>query len=423
MADPIVNWGALGRKLKAAFTVQRKQGLQGDWRFIQSFPPAVVGLLIASSTNAFVKQWVVNVCCRNIGDLVASLPKSLEDRQRAEIDPYDNRIAQLILIKPNEIEKTAWRLWNRLAIDEMLWGNSYVHVLGPENPAIRPLSLTPLFARHITPRMKGAQSANTETWNMSELEYFDESNPRNEPFSSTEIIHSLEYNPDSRIKGLSWLAAGRKKIDRADNQETFNTQIYENGVYPSMNFSTDQELFEPQRTALRQEIEKNFAGALKAGGFLLTDKGVSAKPLAISPKDLEVIENEKVTAGNIASMLNYPPELLGTVFVTKNVATYREARKQLYQQAVIPLAKRFIESFNSYFFPRGDYRFKINTSSIAVLQPTTEELSGAWWMSPNQRRTAQGLSAIDDPLMDKIYIPSGFQPIDQVGFQGSEEEL
>jgi HK97 family phage portal protein len=406
--------------------------VKGDIRYIESFTPVQQELILEllGSTNAYVKNWVVNVCVRNISDLVASLPKRLLKKNGDEVDIMSNPIAQQILHKPNEYQ-TAHEMWTRVACDVMLHGNAYLKVFGVNKS--RPKGIYTLFGNRIEPRLGVAGLNDSDDFvpgdrgygneGIPELYYHDTTSGRRDHHLKEDIIHVKEYSPTSMIKGDSWLKAGAKKLERMDSQEVYNKTIYDNGVFPTMNFSTDQELSAGQRNALRQEISKNLAGALKAGGYLLTDKGVTANTFSLSPKDLEVVENEKVTAGHVASMLNYPPELLGTIFVTKNVATYVESRKQLYQQAVLPLCTKLLQAINAYFFRLGDMGFSINRSNIATLQPSVADLAGAWWMTPNQKRAAQGLHIADDPAMDKYYIPAGYQLIDDISFSGSEDEL
>ena len=38
-----------------------------------------------------------------------------------------------------------------------------------------------------------------------------------------------------------------------------------------------------------------------------------------------------------------------------------------------------------------------------------------WWVSPNEKREIQKFDKSDDPNMDKIYIPSGHQLLDDIG--------
>jgi len=68
--------------------------------------------------------------------------------------------------------------------------------------------------------------------------------------------------------------------------------------------------------------------------------------------------------------------------------------------------------------------FKFDTSEIPELQADKKEqvsaLSGAYWMTPNEKREMMGLAAIEDADMNQVYVPSSLTPIDLSGFEGEE---
>jgi hypothetical protein len=41
-------------------------------------------------------------------------------------------------------------------------------------------------------------------------------------------------------------------------------------------------------------------------------------------------------------------------------------------------------------------------------------LSQSWWISPNEKRAAMRYDTSNDPVMDEIFIPAGYLPIDEL---------
>jgi phage portal protein BeeE len=61
---------------------------------------------------------------------------------------------------------------------------------------------------------------------------------------------------------------------------------------------------------------------------------------------------------------------------------------------------------------------KCDTSEIKALQEDQTELvnalAAAWWLTPNEKRTAQMYDQAEDELMDKFLVPSNLVPIDDL---------
>ena len=88
-------------------------------------------------------------------------------------------------------------------------------------------------------------------------------------------------------------------------------------------------------------------------------------------------------------------------------------------------AKNSSSTCSAFFFPKNDYYFFPDTTGIDALKRNNTELAtalvGAWWFSANDKRRMMGESPIDDPAMDKIYIPAGVIPIEAMGGNVEDE--
>jgi hypothetical protein len=48
------------------------------------------------------------------------------------------------------------------------------------------------------------------------------------------------------------------------------------------------------------------------------------------------------------------------------------------------------------------------------LKETVDALDKAWWITPNQKLAQMGRELSKDALMDKVYIPTSYVPLDEV---------
>jgi len=208
-----------------------------------------------------------------------------------------------------------------------------------------------------------------------------------------------------------------------DINEYQATNIKE-GFFPAMALTRAPDagpMDEPGRTALRSELYNKKIGP---GGerYIILDN-MKIEKLSFSPADMEILKSEQFTAAMIATGLKVPAELLGPLMDKKNVATYREAQKQLYDLACIPLLQEYLDKFNSYFFQDGGMEFVISKYNIGVFQKDATELSTMWWVSGNEKRRMQGHAMVEDEMMDKILVPSGMILLDDLGVKEDEEAL
>lgn len=401
-------------KRRTPETLQPQPGGQKfDIRDYNSFTPIQREMLadLLKSRDIYTKIWVANTCIRKIADAAGLIWSSVSLQDSKGEIREDNPVYKLF--KYPFPTMSGVELMEFSITQYILNGNCYEYVTGTQK---KPLEVWPLFARNITPiggdPLKGEPVIKV---------YRDDTQKKD--YSPDSVIHAKTVNPESLICGISLLSAGETKLEQLDNIENFNNKIFKNGAFPSINFSTEQDLIESQRNDLKKSIQEQYAGVSNAGKVMLTWGGVKAIPMAFSPSDMQVLNNENMTAGAIASLLGVPPELLGNISTSKTYSNYREAKSDFINSTVIPHSNRIIEKRNHFFFPSGDFKFVLNENRIDYLKPSSAELNESWWLTPNQKRQLQGYQPIGDPAMDLIYIPSGYQTIEQAGFAGSTMEL
>jgi phage portal protein BeeE len=97
----------------------------------------------------------------------------------------------------------------------------------------------------------------------------------------------------------------------------------------------------------------------------------------------------------------------------------KEAKKALYQNAVIPELIKIRDELNRWLAPKygkGDeYFIDFDFTAISEMQEEVDklvaQLANAWWVTPNEKRDAMNY-AIDseNPFMDDYFIPANLMP-------------
>ncbi len=116
-------------------------------------------------------------------------------------------------------------------------------------------------------------------------------------------------------------------------------------------------------------------------------------------------------------IFNVPVQLLNNT----EASTYnnmKEAKKALYQNAVIPELVKLRDELNRWLVPMyGDNLYlDFDFTSIPELQEendkVVQQLSSAWWITPNEKRAVMNYGKDEDtPAMDDYYIPSNLLPV------------
>jgi phage portal protein BeeE len=147
--------------------------------------------------------------------------------------------------------------------------------------------------------------------------------------------------------------------------------------------------------------------------------------MGYSVVDMNVIESMKYTLQDICNLYHAPLPLFSLEASTLD--NYKEARKAIYTDCVIPFFDRLIPKLNSWLMPPYggvlDYDTDVITELHTDMQALTTALVPAWWMTGNERREAMGMEESDDPMMNTILYPNGLVPGVDLGMDQNDLSL
>ena len=251
-------------------------------------------------------------------------------------------------------------------------------------------------------------------------------------FDTKEILHDKYFNPQwgvtgGQLYGQSPLRAAAKNLTRSNEAKTAAVASFQNGGPAGVLFMND-ERFDPtsgqaQAQALKTAVSQK-GGAANFNSIAVSGYKVDWKQIGLSPVELNIIESEKWDLKALCNIYGVPSQLLNDSD-SKTYNNQREGEKALTLRCAIPLLNALTENLNRKLHTdwgyKGtnlyvDYDISIYGELEANKSEQTEWLDKAWWISPKQKLDIMNIEVPDyipTEELEKLYIPTGLQTIDQ----------
>jgi HK97 family phage portal protein len=240
-----------------------------------------------------------------------------------------------------------------------------------------------------------------------------------------EVMHLKYFNPNYEVPGqhlygMSPLQAARRVVTRSNEAYTANAKMLKNMAPPGILMLNDDgvDFTDTQASDLEKQWTRKL-GSDKAGKIMVTAAKFDYKQLGLSPVDLNILESQKMDLRDICNVYGVSSELLNDPD-NKTNSNKKESRSALYYERVIPELDTIRDELNRWLvapYSKMDgkqYHIDYDLSAIPALQEdmekVTKQLLDAWWLTPNEKRTAQGYDTLD--TFDVPFIPSNLIPYD-----------
>ena len=180
-----------------------------------------------------------------------------------------------------------------------------------------------------------------------------------EPETGRSVVkHFKFFSPTDDYYGLSPMMAASVNVDQHNASARHNFNLLNNGARPSgaIVFKPKDEsgmsiqLSESQRQQLMSDLDLRFTGQNNAGRAMLLEGDFDWKEMGLAPKDMDFIELKNMASRDIALCFGVPSQLVG-VPDNQTYSNVAEARLALYEETIIPLAKRIESDMNEYLTP------------------------------------------------------------------------
>jgi HK97 family phage portal protein len=367
------------------------------------------------ATEGYQQNAIVYKCVNEIANGAASIPfKVFQGDMELETHPIIS-----LLNRPNPTE-AGIEYFQSLYSYLLLSGNSYALASSVNNLPSELYMLRP-------DRMKVVAS---DTAVPKSYDYYlngqvVHSYPADPISGQSEIKHFKMWNPLDDYQGLSPLMAAAIDLDQHNMIAKHNVGLLMNGARPSgaIVFKPRDEngnslmLSDTQRKQVSDDLGRHFSGTKNAGRPMLLEGDFDWKEMALSPRDMDFLQHKHMAAKDIALCFGVPSQLIG-IPDSQTYANVQEARLALYEETIIPLAKRVESDLNEWLSPSYGDNIKIKYDIDAIPAMTErrrrvyENVTSAvreGIISRNEARERLGLEPINGG--DEVYIAANLFPL------------
>lgn len=243
------------------------------------------------------------------------------------------------------------------------------------------------------------------------------------PIAYQDIIHVKYPNPLSAYFGQPPLRPAARATSLDNAATDFVDTLLRNYAVPGVVIKTATEVDQVIADKLKRRWKAAFSGN-RRGEPAVLQAGMDVQPLGMTLRDLEFPDLRALTESRICAALQVPPILVGAkVGLDRSTFTnYQEARKQLWEEAIFSLQRRFRDPVETRLMPEfsGTGRQRVTTrwdnSQVLALQ---EAESSKWeravnalshgGITVNDFRRVVGLDT--DAAGDVFLLPRGAVPL------------
>ena len=341
------------------------------------------------------------------------LHKSLLQRKHA-LAELDNTDLHKLLERPNPAQSYSSWIQEIIAFGK-LTGNRYIYGIKPESGP----NQSKWQELYVLPSQSVEINSNGifEPVSGYSLDYSGEYK-----IEADDICHIKDFNPHydgtgSHLYGMSPLKAGLRSLDTNNAAVTTGVKYLQNQTSRGVLMSDEGDLNEVQAKQLKDKFRQQYQGADNAGDIIITPKKLSWVNFGLNAADVSLIEQYNASIKDLCNIYSVPVQLLNNT----DTSTYNnmvEAKKTLYQNAVIPELNKIKDELNRWLVPSfGENLYlDFDYSNIAELQEemdsVVKQMGSAWWTTPNEKRQAMNFGVDEEnEEMNDYYIPANLMPM------------
>ena len=314
---------------------------------------------------------IVFRCIREIATGVAAIPLLLKQGDR-EIESHP--ILDL-LKRPNDRQGGA-SFFDALIASHLIAGNSYIEAVRTDGMPPQELWILRPDRVHVIAGQMGMPQGYEYRANGRTVRY--EADPLTG--RSDSIMHFLDPHPTDDWYGLPPILAAATAVDQWNAYGDYNVALMQNQCRPSgalvfrpiLDRMTNTMQSPPQSlvNSARDDLMDRHSGTKNAGKPMVLSGDVSWLALGLSPADMDYIEGKLATARDICTAFGVPFVLIVTGDSTYN--NRADARLELWEQTILPLADRLVDKLNSWLVPQydagSDLRLEMDLDEIPALE-------------------------------------------------------
>jgi HK97 family phage portal protein len=388
-----------------------REGYQGNATVF-----SIIDLLVKSACNVPPKVYEVRDegALKDYKSLISgignetSMTKASVIRERA-LSPVYNELYQK-LMNPNEMMGYSEWLQEVLGFKYLI-GDSFIHA--PKRSGTKKIISLDVWPAQYTNIL--ANGLKIEGYRVQHNDFRLEAKVE-------DVLHIKNFNPDysgkgNHLYGQSPLSAAYRNLSiNNDAVRTGENIIRQQGtrgmITPDPNSGVIYEKEEAERMEAKYKEKHTLQGTHGVNsGILWPSLSMKWTNMALPAADLALMEQYNTSIKDLCGIYKVPSILLNDTAESK-VESYREAKKYMYQQGVFPELISLRDELNRAVTPLYGKNLYIDFDFMSVpeiqedMEKVTKQLNIAWWTTPNEKRKIMKFPPLDDPDMDKVYVPA-----------------
>jgi HK97 family phage portal protein len=240
-----------------------------------------------------------------------------------------------------------------------------------------------------------------------------------------DVIHIKFFNPQlpttpDQFRGLSPLKVLTRRLTRIDKALTTSVSQLQNGGVPGIVYNKTPGVSVETSTARRDNFLKYLTNETNTGAPYFAADELGYLEIGLSLVDMDVAALDKIDFKKLCNAYGISDRLLNNDATGSEVSD-DNARKALYLNAVLPMVTRISEALNKGLLEdfKDKKRFiSPDITEVPELQSDMKEmasiLSTLPIMVPNNILEAFNYGRIDDEIMDKVYVKSGYTALEDI---------
>lgn len=360
-------------------------------------------------TTASAQQLsAVYSCVRVLSETIAHLPLVLYARDGKKREAaVDHPVYRLLKSRPNEWQ-TSFE-WRELKVRDLnLRGNAYSLIVRGFGDRIQ--ELIRLHPDQVRPKQDARSLAIS-------YEYTRRDGRRIE-LARRDVLHVRGMGDDGLV-GLSPIKAQRETLGGALATQEHGNRFWANGAKPGSVATLEEgkDMSDPARIALREDLERMYAGSANAYKTAVLPKGVKLDPLQVTNEDAQFLGSRKFQRTEIAGIYRVPPHKIGDLdkatfsniehqgleFATDSITPWAVRFEQAIDRDLLDNDSGLFVKFNLAALLRGDFK-----SRQIGLQ--TQRRNGV--INANEWRIIEDMNPRDDDGGEEYIVERNMGPQD-----------
>lgn len=369
------------------------------------FGPSFAGPVVTEQSA--MRNTAVYRCVSLLAGLVGSLPLLVYERTaNGRRTATERREYRLLHDEPNErMGSVAWREW--MMADLLLGGDHYSLI--EYDGAGRVVSLTPFPRVAVLGERDGRRNRYRVMMTGGGSQVFDQADILHVPGIGFDGVRSLSPIGTAAKQAIGTGLALEESVARLQAQGARPSGI---GVAPPG--------MQPAAFArMKAMFDAAYAGASNAGRTVWLDHGADWKPMSISPRDAELLEERRFTISDICRVYGVPPHMVGETDKSTSWGTGIEQQTLGFLRfSLEPWLKRIEDELQRKLFRGTAFYAEFNRDALLAMDSASRREMYAsaiqnGWMMPGEVRRMENLPP--DPAADRLLVNSTLVPLDQAG--------